>query len=147
MIRQGYDRQAIDEVLDKATLVNLVLESAPGYEEIDLAPPSTTQPWRSIEDDVATLRNSLRNPQASADEDYFAQISGADEDIDLTDEDRTYLRLKWGRTYKPTEWVQLEQLYNDMMESYDIQTAGHIDTLKLVCKTSLKANQLLDIGD
>jgi len=34
-----------------------------------------------------------------------------------------------------------------MTESYDIQTAGHFDTLKLVCKTSLKANQLLDLGD
>jgi len=34
-----------------------------------------------------------------------------------------------------------------MMASYDVQGAGHIDTLKLVCKTSLKANQLLDIGD
>ena len=34
-----------------------------------------------------------------------------------------------------------------MMESYDIQTAGHIDNLKLLCKTSLKANQLIDIGD
>ena len=34
-----------------------------------------------------------------------------------------------------------------MMDSYDIQTAGHIDTLKLICKTSLKANQLIDIGD
>ena len=34
-----------------------------------------------------------------------------------------------------------------MMESYDIQTAGHIDTLKMVCKTSLKANQLIDMGD
>ena len=34
-----------------------------------------------------------------------------------------------------------------MINSYDIQSAGHIDTLKLVCKTSLKANQLLDIGD
>ena len=34
-----------------------------------------------------------------------------------------------------------------MMESYDIQSAGHIDTLKMICKTSLKANQLLDIGD
>lgn len=33
------------------------------------------------------------------------------------------------------------------MASYDIQGAGHIDTLKLVCKTSLKANQLIDIGD
>lgn len=34
-----------------------------------------------------------------------------------------------------------------MCESYDIQTAGHIDTLKLICKTSLKANQLIDLGD
>jgi hypothetical protein len=43
--------------------------------------------------------------------------------------------------------VRLEQLYEEMTSSYDIQSAGHIDTLKLVCKTSLKANQLLDIGD
>ena len=57
------------------------------------------------------------------------------------------LRLKWGKTYRPEEWVKLEQLYEEMMNSYDIQSAGHIDTLKLVCKTSLKANQLLDIGD
>ena len=34
-----------------------------------------------------------------------------------------------------------------MMSSYDIQGAGHIDTLKLICKTSLKANQLIDMGD
>lgn len=33
------------------------------------------------------------------------------------------------------------------MESYDIQTAGHIDTLKKICKVSLKMDQLLDIGD
>jgi hypothetical protein len=34
-----------------------------------------------------------------------------------------------------------------MMASYDIQTAGDINTLKLACKSSLKANQLLDLGD
>lgn len=83
-------------------------------------------------------------------EDYFARQSGADHDdfeIDLTDEDRTYLRLKWGKTYRPEEWVKLEQLYEEMMNSYDIQGAGHIDNLKLLCKTSLKANQLIDMGD
>nr|DAP55678.1 MAG TPA: hypothetical protein [Caudoviricetes sp.] len=31
-----------------------------------------------------------------------------EQDLDLTDEDRTYLRLKWGKTYKPEEWVKLE---------------------------------------
>lgn len=69
------------------------------------------------------------------------------EELGLTDEDKTYLRLKWGKAYKPEEWVKLEQLYNEMMQSYDIQSAGHIDTLKLVCKTSLKCNQLIDFGD
>ena len=82
-------------------------------------------------------------------EDYFAQQSGGEDDFsdDLTDEDRTYLRLKWGKAYKPEEWVRLEQLYEEMMASYDVQGAGHIDTLKLLCKTSLKANQLIDMGD
>ena len=81
-------------------------------------------------------------------EDYFLMQAGGDDfNIDLTDEDRTYLRLKWGKAYKPEEWIKLEQLYEEMMSSYDIQGAGHIDTLKLVCKTSLKANQLIDMGD
>ena len=82
-------------------------------------------------------------------EDYFAIQSGGEDAFvdDLTEEDRTYLRLKWGKTYKPEEWVRLEQLYEEMMASYDVQGAGHIDTLKLLCKTSLKANQLIDMGD
>jgi hypothetical protein len=46
---------------------------------------------------------------ASGDEDYFGEMSGADAfDDDLTEEDRTYLRLKWGKTYKPEEWIKLE---------------------------------------
>ena len=87
--------------------------------------------------------------EAPQSEDYFAIQSGGEDDFvdDLTDEDRTYLRLKWGKTYKPEEWVRLEQLYEEMMASYDVQGAGHIDTLKLLCKTSLKANQLIDVGD
>ena len=81
-------------------------------------------------------------------EDYFDKQSGADDmEFDLTDEEKTYLRLKWGKAYKVEEWIKLEQLYEEMMSSYDVQGAGHIDTLKLVCKTSLKANQLIDMGD
>ena len=66
---------------------------------------------------------------------------------DLTEEDKTYLTLKWGKMYKPYEWVQLEQYYREMMESFDIQTPSHIDYLKLICKTSLKCHQLIDLGD
>lgn len=81
----------------------------------------------------------------------FVQVLEDDDDRELEDsltsEDRKYLKIKWGKTYRPSEWIQLEDLYKKMEESYVIDTAGHEDTLKLVCKTSLKANQLLDIGD
>ena len=71
-----------------------------------------------------------------------------DELVDsLTEEDKLYLRMKWGKGYRADEWVKMEQLYEDMMASYDIQGAGHKDTLIMICKTSLKANQLIDMGD
>ena len=122
-----------------------------GYEAAEIAQAKATStvpmPKEPIQEPIYKDDN---NPfLASGDEDYFDQQSGGSDDFvdDLTEEDRTYLRLKWGKTYKPEEWVRLEQLYEEMMASYDIQGAGHIDTLKLICKTSLKANQLIDIGD
>lgn len=125
MKRQGYDAVEIAQAVAQATVpVPQGIIEQPKYEE--------------------------PNPfLASGEEDYFSEQNGGQDDFvdDLTEEDKTYLRLKWGKTYKPEEWVRLEQLYEEMMASYDIQGAGHIDTLKLVCKTSLKANQLIDIGD
>ena len=120
-----------------------------GYEAAEIAQAIATStisvPTAPLQEPVYKEENPFL---ASGDEDYFGEMSGADAfDDDLTEEDRTYLRLKWGKTYKPEEWIKLEQLYEEMMASYDIQGAGHIDTLKLVCKTSLKANQLIDIGD
>ena len=124
MERQGYDISEIDKVIETGRFA---------MPEGELSEPEYA---------------ALEVP--SYQEDYFAQHCAVpDEDIqlDLTEEEMIALRLKWGKTYKPEEWVKLEQLYEEMMASYDIQTAGHIDTLKLVCKTSMKANQLLDIGD
>ena len=120
-----------------------------GYEAAEIAQAIATAtvpiPVGPIEQPVYHEDNPFL---ASGNDDYFAEQSGGDDfDDDLTEEDRTYLRLKWGKTYKPEEWIRLEQLYEEMMSSYDVQGAGHIDTLKLVCKTSLKANQLIDIGD
>lgn len=84
-------------------------------------------------------------PQALAKPEEPPEVTAID--LGLTDDDILYLSVKWGRLYKPEEWVYLEKMYNDMMESYDIQTAGHIDTLKMICKTSLKCNQLVDLND
>ena len=122
MKRQGYGAAEIADAINKATFTM--------PEEILAPPPEViqteeTQPVEDYFDDGAT--------------DFLV--------AELTDEDRLYLRLKWGKAYKPDEWIELENLYKEMMDSYDIQTAGHIDTLKLICKTSLKANQLIDMGD
>ena len=123
MKRQGYGAAQIAEAIEKATF------TLP--EEVLMPPP----PKEEQEQSYAPI------------EDYFDD--GATDSLvaELTDEDRLYLRLKWGKAYKPDEWIELEKLWTEMTESYDIQTAGHKDTLKLICKTSLKANQLIDMGD
>lgn len=117
MKRQGYGAVEIAEAVNKATF------TLP--EDIAAPPPEAMKPEQ---ENYAPV------------EDYFDD--GATDALvaELTEEDRLYLRLKWGKAYKPDEWIELEKLYKDMEESYDIQTAGHKDTLKLICKTSLKAN-------
>jgi hypothetical protein len=124
MKRQGYGAVEIAEAINKATF------TLP--EDIAAPPPEAFKPEAE---------------QIAPVEDYFDD--GATDALvaELTEEDRLYLRLKWGKAYKPDEWIELEKLYKEMEESYDIQTAGHKDTLKLICKTSLKANQLIDMGD
>lgn len=122
MKRQGYDGAEIAAAVHQATFT---------MPEQELAEPVFKDPEPDEPQNPFTLGEEVENALVA----------------DLTDEDRTYLCIKWGRTYRPEEWVKLEQLYTEMMESYDIQSAGHIDTLKLICKTSLKANQLLDLGD
>ena len=122
MKRQGYDAQEIAIALDKSH------ETIKGPEK-----PIT-----------------FDEPTVDAADDYFArQSNNIEEELigDLTEEDKKYLCIKWGKTYRPDEWVKLEQLFQDMINSYDIQAAGDINTLKLACKCSLKANQLIDIGD
>ena len=65
----------------------------------------------------------------------------------LTEDDKIYLAMKWGRLYTPADWIELEKNYNEMMNSFDIQDADTINTLVLLCKTNLKMNQAIDCGD
>lgn len=66
---------------------------------------------------------------------------------DLTKEDKQYLLAKWGRTYTISECIKLEKLYIEMMDSYDIRTASHIDYLLKICRISLKIDQALEVND
>lgn len=80
-------------------------------------------------------------------QEMFPEEELPDPSAELTQEDKIYLAMKWGRMYKLAEWVELEKTYNEMMDSFDIQDADTKNTLILLCKTTLKANQALDSGD
>lgn len=131
------------EALEKDSTEKKVLNmKAQGFTEdeiqeqlaIDRTPPKP----KELEDVQAPVGTPEYQDPEEEEDDFSDQ---------LTEEDKLMLRLKWGRGYSWEERVRMEQLYKDMVSSYDIQGAGHKDTLIMVCKTSLKANQLIDAGD
>ena len=92
------------------------------------------------------------NPYLGPDNPYNEQEMFPEEELpdpgaELTQEDKIYLAMKWGRMYKLSEWAELEKTYTEMERSFDIQDADTKNTLILLCKTTLKANQALDSGD
>lgn len=105
-------------------------------------PPRPEPPFPQTQEDTDSPPTVPADPALTGfepEEDEFSD--------QLTEADKLMLRLKWGKGYTAEQWVRMEQLYNDMMKSYDIQTAGHKDTLIMLCKTSIRANDLLDAGD
>lgn len=99
------------------------------------------------------INGTIMNPVAGTVNNPFQEANFMKEEdlVDLggtlTEEDKLYLAMKWGRLYKPSEWVELEKSYTEMMNSFDIQDADTMNTLILICKTNLKMNQSLDMGD
>lgn len=91
---------------------------------------------------------SVTGPGAMFNEsNYMRQEDIPDPAADLTEDDKKMLVIKWGRLYEPREWVELEKMYQEMVQSFDIQDADTRNTLILICKVNLKANQALDTGD
>ena len=114
--------------------------------------------YKTLATSEEKYNNYLNNPspvtKVISDTDNFNEANFLKEDDvipdlakELTDDDRKALAIKWGRLYKPTEWIELESMYTEMMNSFDIQDADTINTLILLCKTNLKMNQAIDIGD
>ena len=131
------DTERLQEAANAAKAEVMARQGYSG-EEIEQAITEGSMPERPTSDtseasDGAPAPIDLNEPE------YF--------DDELTDEDKKYLTIKWGKAYRPYEWVQLEKLYQEMMAAFDIVTPAHEDYLKLICKTSLKAHQLIDLGD
>ena len=83
MKRQGYDAVEIAEVIQKGTF--------------EIPDKPLEQPVYAAEEEEFVETN----------EDYFSSNAYGNytEDIGLTEEDIISLRLKWGKSYKPEEWV------------------------------------------
>lgn len=92
--------------------------------------------------DEDELREIMMKP-----EEMFDFDPGVEAEAALTKEDKEFLVRKWGRTYTIPECIKLEKLYNEMMSSYDIRTASHIDYLLKICRLSLKIDQSLEVND
>lgn len=114
--------------------------------------------YKTLTSSEEKYNNYLNNPspmtKVISETDNFNEANFLKEDDivpdlakELTDDDRKALAIKWGRLYKPTEWIELESMYTEMMNSFDIQDADTMNTLILLCKTNLKMNQAIDIGD
>lgn len=96
---------------------------------------------------VIPVKDPIGEDNAFNEKDFISQDDMPDLTSQLTLEDKQYLAMKWGRTYKISEWVELEKKYTEMMDSFDIQDADSKNTLIFICKTYLKMNQAIDIGD
>ena len=113
------------------------------YEEITAPPPVYVPPVPEVVEAEDDNTDGFHYPKGAG----FEEVELEDVGAQLTQEDKIYLAMKWGRLYRADEWVALEQLYNEFMNSFDIQGAARIDTLKKICKTSLKMDQAIDCGD
>lgn len=79
--------------------------------------------------------------------DFISEDELPDYSSEITLEEKQEMALKWGRTYKISEWIYLQKKYTEMMNSFDIRDADSKNTLILICKTMLKMDQAIDIGD
>lgn len=135
-IQERYDNGEISEAEYKT------LTSANAQEIHAAVAPRDYSAFGIDKDGSAAGPNSFFN-----EDDFLSPEDLPDPAAELTEEDKVYLAMKWGRLYKPSEWIELEKTYNEMEASFDIQDADTINTLILICKTNLKMNQALDQGD
>ena len=92
--------------------------------------------------DGVNLDGAVSN--AFDEEQFISQDQLPDIAADLSLDDKKYLATKWGRLYRPSELVQLEQTYTEMDNSFAIEDADSRNTLIAICKVNLKMNQSLN---
>lgn len=103
-----------------------------------LSPETPSSIDKEEEEFIALKEEAIKPIQQGADEGEIRK--------QLTDEEYQYLLMKWGYLYQPSQLVQMEKLYNKYANEYELNVDRE-DTLKKICKTSLKMDEALDVGD
>ena len=65
---------------------------------------------------------------------------------DLTPNDVQYLAMKWGSSFKPSEWVKMEEMYQKYCGEFEISVDREAVLISM-CKTSINMQRCLDSGD
>ena len=103
-----------------------------------LSPETPSSIDKEEEEFIALKEEAIKPIQQGADEGEIRK--------QLTDEEYQYLLMKWGYLYQPSQLVQMEKLNNKYANEYELNVDRE-DTLKKICKTSLKMDEALDVGD
>ena len=130
MYKEQYERGELTEAQYK-TMITTTARNASFY---------TDTTFKNVQAEIPSA-NFFDETQFLAEEDI------PDPTSQLTEEDKLAMAVKWGRLYKPSEWIALETDYQKMTASFDIQDADSENTLILLCKTNLKAHQAIDGDD
>ena len=65
---------------------------------------------------------------------------------DLTPNDVQYLAMKWGESFRPSEWLKMEEMYQKYAEEFEIGVDRE-SVLINMCKTNINMQRCLDAGD
>lgn len=138
-IQEDYEAGKITEA-EYRTLVSVETQKEKGYTGVVLD-PITGAPV------AGTGQFNTPIPQPFEETAVLNSISIPDPVEQLTEDEKLYLVMKWGRLHSLNECIEMEKKYNEMKNSFDIQDSDTEGTLIFICKTYIKMNQAIDSGD
>jgi hypothetical protein len=91
--------------------------------------------------EAATINRIKSYSEAFDNDPYQAQLDT------LTNDEKGFLKAKWGEHYSLIDCIKLEEYAEAMMEDYDIDTRSHQDYLQKIAKVSLIIDNMIRDGD
>lgn len=138
--RFGFNDSASEELVGKMP------KESP--EDVEAALKAKLESGEINQSQYDTLSLSVPSKNADGEPKEFMAKAEMERSIkeSLTNDDRLYLMTKWGTSYTADEWVRMEDMYRRYCAEYDM-SVDREETLKKLCKTSIKMDAALDSDD